>query len=423
MKTFVQYGAGGIGRGFLGELFFDAGYKIIFIDADETLINALNEKKEYTIEIIGNEKTERKTVRGVSCVNGRETETAAETIAGADIMATAVGVNVLPAIAPTIAAGLRRKWKNDQNVYTNLQFFNIIICENLIDADKFLREKIYAFLNERERQVFDKYVGLSCASVGRMVPLLTAQDKKNDPLRVKVEPYRELPVDAGAFKGEFPNVRGLVAASQFEFYIRRKLFMHNMGHAVAAYLGFLTGCEYIWRAMDDENIRRAVDGAMRESALALSKKYNVSVEECINHADDLTRRFGNRSLGDTVARVGADGFRKTHSSARLAGAIIFCREAGVDPVHISAGFAAAFFFGGRGVSKTETDLKTDADCIIDAGTLRLRELIKKDGEEGVLRNHCGLDGKDGDIKRILTFIDILKNGAEISDLMKEIEKR
>jgi len=146
-----------------------------------------------------------------------------------------------------------------------------------------------------------------------------------------------------------------------------------MGHATAAYLGYLSGYEYIWQAVGDNNIRQIVENAMKESASALSKVYGVPIGDILTHVSDLLLRFENRALGDTTSRVGADSFRKTGADDRLAGAIIFCENAGVESVNICEGLAAAMFFNND-----------------DAGTQKLCEMIKINGIETVLREHCGI---------------------------------
>ena len=80
-----------------------------------------------------------------------------------------------------------------------------------------------------------------------------------------------------------------------------------------------------------------------ESAEALSSKYSVPVKPLLNHASDLIRRFGNRALGDTCARVGGDIPRKLSISDRLTGAALQVLEGGSFPVFICTGSAAALY--------------------------------------------------------------------------------
>ena len=74
-----------------------------------------------------------------------------------------------------------------------------------------------------------------------MVPVMTEEKRQGNPLRVYVEPYNILPVDKDAFKGEIPDVPNLYPFAPFNLFIQRKLFMHNMSHALCSYLGNLRG--------------------------------------------------------------------------------------------------------------------------------------------------------------------------------------
>ena len=185
----VMYGAGNIGRGFIGMLFSASGYEVTFIDVAEKLIDAVNREKTYPVRIVSNEGFEDIDVERICSVNGNNTEAAAQAIAEADIMATAVGVNILKYIVPNLAAGIRRR------IQAGGSPLNIIICENLIDADKLLAKLIRAELSEPEQDWFDKNIGLVEASIGRMVPVQTEEMKAGNPLRICAEKYDFLPVD------------------------------------------------------------------------------------------------------------------------------------------------------------------------------------------------------------------------------------
>ena len=151
-------------------------------------------------------------------------------------MATAVGARILKFIIGNIVAGLRKRWARTDKP------LNIIICENLMDAEPDRREDAQGAPHRREEcKLFDERVGLVEASIGRMVPVQTDEMKDGDPMRVCVERYGFLPTDKAAFKGEIPDIKNMVPFAPFDFYIKRKLYIHNMGHATCAYLGDLLG--------------------------------------------------------------------------------------------------------------------------------------------------------------------------------------
>jgi multimeric flavodoxin WrbA len=196
-------------------------------------------------------------------------------------------------------------------------------------------------LTEEEKAWFDENIGLVEASIGRMVPVQTEEMKDGEPMRVCVESYDFLPTDKDAFKGGIPEIRNMVPFSPFDFYLKRKLYIHNMGHATCAYLGDLYGLSYIYEAIDRDDIYIVVKNAMEQSAQALSKKYGVALETILPHIDDLLFRFTNRALQDTCQRVGGDPKRKLSAEDRLIGSGKLAFEMGITPAYIAIGAAAA----------------------------------------------------------------------------------
>lgn len=362
----VMYGGGNIGRGFIGALFSASGYEVVFIDIVETVINVLNERHQYPVRIVSNEEYEDIEIKNVSAVNGNDRGAAAQTIADADIMATAVGVNALKYIIPNMAEGIRlRRFRNGGPL-------NIIICENLMNADQIVGKMLKAELNEEEQEWFDENIGLVEASVGRMVPVQTEEMKDGDPLRVCVERYGYLPVDKAAFKGVVPPIHNMIPFTPFDFYIKRKLYIHNMGHAVCAYLGDILGLKYISQAIDRNDIYIIVRGAMQESAEALTKKYGVPLEDIMKHIEDLLYRFTNAALHDTCKRVGNDPARKLSSQDRLIGAATLALENNITPACISIGAAAGLV---RYLSETKEGVQS-----VEAAAKALKEVsgLEKD---------------------------------------------
>ena len=337
MKQAVMYGGGNIGRGFIGATLSQSGYKVTFIDVAEPVVKALQEKEQYPVRYVSSEGHEDVMIEHVTAVNGNDQEAASEAIANCDIMATAVGARILKFIVGNIVAGLRKRWARDDRP------LNIIICENLMDANKVMEGMLKDLLTDEEKKHFDEKVGLVEASIGRMVPVQTEEMKDGDPMRVCVERYGFLPVDKAAFKGEIPEITNMVPFEPFDFYIKRKLYVHNMGHATCAYLGGYEGRKYIYQSIDDPEILNIVQNAMLESALGLSKKYGVELESLMLHITDLLGRFRNAALKDTCKRVGGDPTRKLGAADRLIGSSLLCLEMGVMPAYIAVGAAGAVY--------------------------------------------------------------------------------
>ena len=330
----VMYGAGNIGRGFIGMLLSQAGYRVTFIDIAEPVVKALQEENTYPVRYVSGEGYEDVWVENVTAVNGKDETAAAQAIAGCDIMATAVGARILPFIVPNIVAGLRLRWAQNKGP------LNIIICENLMDANKVLENLLREQLTQAEQALFTETVGLVEASIGRMVPVQTEEMKDGHPLRVCVEQYGYLPVDKDGFRGEIPQIPNMVPVSPFDFYIKRKLYLHNMGHATCAYLGDLLGLTYIYESIAVPEISLIVKNAMLESAAALADTYGTSIAPILEHVDDLLHRFTNQALQDTCARVGGDPARKLSGQDRLIGSGTLVAASGNIPAYIAVGAAA-----------------------------------------------------------------------------------
>lgn len=403
MKKAVMYGAGNIGRGFIGQLFSQSGYEVVFIDVNAAILEQLNAEGKYPVRILNGSDSEEIIVSNVRGVNGSDIRNVAEEIAAADIMATAVGVNVLPRIAKPVAEGLKRRWQLGR-----MNPLNIIICENLLDADRYLAELIIRELDDTEKGRFEETVGLVEASIGRMVPVMTSEMQDGNILRICVEEYCELPVDKDGFKGEIPDIKNMLPSSPFAFYIQRKLFIHNMGHALTAYLGNLKGYTYIWQAIGDPYIKLAVLRAMQDSARALSEEHGIKLETILDYVDDLIYRFGNKLLGDTVLRVGNDVKRKLSPNDRLVGSANLCIAHGINSANICLGIAAAMRFD-------SIDIKCNGVSDILAG----------EGHEAVLKEICGLSENSIVFSTVSELYNMMghSNTNEVIEAVEELKRR
>ncbi|MBR3844644.1 MAG: mannitol dehydrogenase [Clostridia bacterium] len=387
----VMYGAGNIGRGFIGQLLSQSGYHVDFIDVAPQVIEQLNTQNEYPVRILYKDTYEETMVTNVACIDGKDPEAIATAIAEADVMATAIGVNVLKFIIGNIANGLKKRWENPDKAP-----LNIIICENLIGADAYLKGEIAKLMNDEEKKLLDEKVGFVEASIGRMVPVQTDEMKGDNPLRVCVESFGILPVDKAAFKGEIPAIKNMVPFTPFEFYIERKLFIHNMGHAFTAYLGAIMGVDYIWQAIENPYVELLVQRAMQQSGIALAAKHNVPYIEINDHVLDLLNRFGNRQLGDTVKRVGNDLNRKLNPNDRIVGALNMCVAQGITPNYICLAAAAAMNF-----SHDEVSQKPAAE---------------------ILAEICKIDAQSEAGKAILAYDKLIKDGATVEELLAQVRE-
>lgn len=328
MKQVVVFGAGSIGRGFIGALFGAAGWEVTFVDVVQTLIDRLNADGGYNQVVVDNDGGTMTRVAPVKALHLDDSDAVVAALLEANFVATAVGAVNLPHVASLIARAAAARKKANHGP------FDVLLCENLREAPDVMRELI---ATQCLPEVSDS-VGLLETSIGRMVP--TPIPDPSDPTHVRVEPYSFLPYDASALLGAEPDVPDLVPIRDgFVMYADRKLYVHNMGHCMLAYLGELRGYVHLWEAAEDLELRYLVRNAMVETAVAISFIHTVPVAPLLLHVDDLLKRFSNEELGDTVERVGRDPQRKMRPDDRLLGSHLLCQRAGVEPLHVSVAVA------------------------------------------------------------------------------------
>lgn len=370
MKKAIQFGAGNIGRGFLGQIFSQSGYEVVFVDIDKTVVSSLNESRAYLIKIVSNNSSSEVRIKNVRAVDAADRKKVVDEIITADIMATAVGQSSLKIIAPAIAQGFEERIRRGVK-----KPLNIIICENLLHAASILKGYILENLKDTYKDNLESHVGLVESVVSRMVPVLPDEIKKKNPLLIIAEEYASLPVDKKGFVGDIPQIKGLRPYDNLAAYQERKLFTHNTGHSICAYLGHLEEYKYIYEAIEDSQIKNMMLKALEESGQALIKKHNFDVQEHDNYIKDLLERFDNIALGDTVARGSRDPIRKLGLEDRLVGAARLALEFGIRPDYLSLGIAAALNY----------------DNPQDKQAVKLAQIKEEKGIDAILTEICNLD--------------------------------
>lgn len=392
-ETAVIFGAGSVGRGFLGQLFSESGYDVVFVDVDDPLLAALQARGAYTLHLAGVVTEETLTIEPVRAVDGRDAGAVAAEVAGAALMATAVGARALPAIAKPIARGLALRWEGGDT-----SPLNVVICENLHDAPELLAGYLTTALPEAHRSHLGDRVGLVPAVIARMSPAPTAEQRAADPALIVAEPYKVLPVDREAFAGAIPDVVGMEAVAPFEAYTARKLYLHNAAHAILGYLGYRRGHVYGYEALEDGWVRARMAQGLRAAAAALIAAYDFEPVALREHVDYLLVRFANRALGDPVARLARDPLRKLAPHDRLVGAARLAEAQGIDPEGLAWGIAGALAY----------------DNPDDDHAVELRRRVAEQGAAQVLAGVCGIDPGEHLGQQVL---------ARYGDLTREDVKR
>lgn len=359
----VHFGAGNIGRGFIGLLLNQAGYEVVFVDVNQGLVDELNHRGSYHVQL-ATEGTPASVVDGVRAIQGQDTEAVAQAIAHADLVTTAVGPHILQHIAGEIAKGI------SQRLAVNARPLNVIACENMIGGSAQLKEHVYGHLSEAEQARADQWIAFPNAAVDRIVPLQQHEDK----LLVTVEPFFEWVVDQSQIVGETPAIKGVTYVPDLAPYIERKLFTVNTGHAVIAYLGYLYGYSTIDEALRDDRIKQAAKGALQETGTLLQEKYRFEKETHESYVEKILGRYANPMLSDHVTRVARSPIRKLSPNDRLVGPAMQCVERGLSAENLALAIAAALLF----------------DYPEDPEAMQIQSERKLNGIEQALRSYTGI---------------------------------
>lgn len=329
----LHFGAGNIGRGFIGKLLAEAGAELTFADANTQLVDRINQSKEYKVNVVGTQH-QVDTVSNVSAVNATSSDVL-EQIRKADMITTAVGPQVLDKIAGTLAEGLRLRFEDG-----NISPLNIIACENMVRGTSHLKGEVLKTLPAEYHERLEQLVGFVDSAVDRIVPPASS----SDPLEVTVESFSEWIVDKGQFRGAIPQVKGMELTDNLIAFVERKLFTLNTGHIITAYLGHLKGYGTIREAIEDPAIRDKVRLAMQQSGEVLVQRYGFDREQHQAYIEKILGRFANPYLVDEIDRVGRQPLRKLGADDRLIKPLRGTLEYGLPNGALLEGIAAALYY-------------------------------------------------------------------------------
>lgn len=362
----VHFGAGNVGRGFIGLLLSQSGYTVSFVTRSTEKISLLRQRHHYTVTL-ANEAADSITVENVTAINVRDSEGVTRAVAEADLVTTAVGPTALKNIAELIARGIELRLSQSPRP------LNVIACENAIRASSRLKNLVSPFVRAELREALDQYIGFPNSVVDRIVP---AQYDK-DPLKVRVEPFHEWVVERSGLRGAPPEIAGVHYVDSLEPYIERKLFTVNTGHCSAAYLGYIEGYQTIQEAMRDPQLRERTWKVLQETGEFLVKKHRFDPEQHSRYIRKILQRFSNRHLTDRIVRVGRCPIRKLSPDERLVRPAIQAYEIGIDTPNLMSAMAAALLF----------------DDANDAQAQALQGTIEKSGVQSAITKYTGIPTK------------------------------
>jgi len=364
----VIVGTGKIGCGYLAPLFAGAGWEVVLAARTAGTASRIHQAGGFVVRVTG-EGGGSHHVAGVGAVVVG-TEEFDRAVAGADVVATAVGVDNVVGLGPVLAGALAGRCPADP--------VDVWVVENHDRAGDLQRAvQVAAAASDLELPPVGFAGAVAAVAVGR--------GDWRGPGRPEFvgDGARRLSVDRTRLCRPLPCLLGVRGTSQYLPRLREKLFVFNTGHALCAYLGALRRHASVDSAVADPALRPLVVGCLLESRKALLRSHPSLGDDVHGPVAEALARYGDAELADPVARVARDPLRKLAPGDRLLGPAEQTRAVlGRVPAHFALGIAGALLYRNPA----------------DAQACRLAELLDRQGVASALESVCGLDPA-GDLAR------------------------
>jgi len=358
----IHFGAGNIGRGFIGYLLAKSGYRVTFVDIAASLVEDINKYGRYKVITLSTSKSEEE-IQNVSAIHLDDVEELKKEVIKTDLITLSIGVNNLKRTGKLIHTLLYERFQKNAD-----QPLDIIACENALFATDILKEAILEEADEEFSSYLMNKVGFPNSAVDRIVPNVNIE--KELPIDVAVEDFFEWDIESNKVLVN-SSITGADYVENLEPYLERKLFLLNGAHAATAYIGYRKGYQFVHEAIKDKFIRDTVIDFHMEAIEALNKKHGLDAKKLKEYSKKLIGRFENEYLQDVLYRVGRDPKRKLSSGDRLVSPLLLCRKYQIECKSIILAIAAGFAFDFTG----DTAAMEIQDKITGQGIIKTISLV------------------------------------------------
>ncbi|WP_394218859.1 mannitol-1-phosphate 5-dehydrogenase [Halobacillus trueperi] len=372
----LHFGAGNIGRGLIGYLLHKSGYEICFVDADHQLVENINDRMHYVIELLDENHTQE-TISRVRALHTSAQNEIIEAILEADIITTSVGAHNLSRIAPILSRGLLlRKQQSKPTI-------NVMANENTINASSQLKEEVKKILSAHDMEEMLSYVGFPNSAIDR----LSLSEKRREGEVALVEPYYEWIINRSEMVNkDLPPIKNATYVDTLKPHIERKLYMVNMGHAVTAYMAHLKGYPTIQHALKDPSLEEFLRATLQESARYFTHIHEMDEQGLEAFIEKTIDRFKNENISDDILRVGRSPIRKLGSEERLVKPTKVLFDLDLPMGNLTTAIAAAFLFDNPEDEESVALQNYIADQGIETSIIHFTEL-KEDTIVSEIKNH------------------------------------
>ena len=372
-KRIVIFGAGKIGRGYLADLFGDEGFHLVFVDADEQLVDRLSAAGSYKLfTTTTSGEVFEKTVSGFDVLaNVRDYEQVIEELVRCGLAAAAVFPDALSDIARVLADAVTRRAHGARG------FFNLILFVNKPFIGRSLRTRVQSLLDSKALAYFDEQVGIVEAITVRGGMRPTDEMLAEDPLCVSTSEGRVFKV-GDTFKGGRPTISCMEFLDNMEGQLAKKVWCGNMLHCTLAALGAPRGYTKNIECNRDPAIRAFVEQAFDEASFAVAQEFSFDSDAMEENRRHYWRVMMDSDVEDDVSRMAHDPIRKLGRHDRFIGPAMACLEHGRLPYFLAKAAAYLLRYEDPG----------------DVSSVQMQERINSEGIEATVADICGLGDED-----------------------------
>lgn len=387
-------GGGRIGRGFIASLLQRNKVEKNFMDVSDELLGLFNNREEYTVHVLGNEKNNT-IIKNFSGMSIFDEEALREEMKESQFIFTAVGGKNLAFLGEKI--GEQYRYLLEKGVTTS---FVIVTCENWMSPAKDLQTNILKELNNEQKKVFLENVDVTQAVIRASGTSAPEGEETDNPLDTWMQDYWTLPIDKLKIKNNtIPDWNYFYFDEKFGEMLAQKIYTNNTSVALVSYLGYLKGYKHVAEAANDSEIEPIFKKGFEEINHALLYSLGVTEESQKEFSKVAEEKYKNYKIVDNVVRIAREPIRKLSPTDRFIGPAKMAQESGIVPEAIALGTAAALYY----------------DYPEDKEAMELQRLRKEKGIDFILDNICGL-GENRELKELITSsVDTLKSRGWIQE--------
>lgn len=313
----VIIGAGGSGRGFIARLLQDEDVKLCFVDRDRELVEALNKKGEYKIQV--GSGTSKIVISNYEAFVPDE-EKAVVRAAQADWIFTAVGEENLKDLVSFLERVAEKRGRP----------VRIVACENGVAPKLAFRKALKG--SKAQNSIITQGV-IFCTSI----------PERKGSLDIISEDYPELPydIDEELFRLPFAH---FPATPHLDRLLQRKIYTYNCLSACISYLGAYLKYDIYSDAANDALIRQYCGLLLSGLNRTLCRSMNVAPKEQFEFSRRALKKFSNPNISDTIQKNARSVVRKLSPTERIMGPMKLMEQYGEDTFVLRLVAAAALLY-------------------------------------------------------------------------------